>query len=398
MNVMIILQIAVGILVFAIIILLLIYFKMYMDEKEALNKITKKDTSEKDEKTKLSTVNYNKQSILKFMEFDKIEDNMIIQKNGDRYLMIIECQGINYDLMSGIEKSAVEDGFAQFLNTLRHPIQIYVQTRTINLESSIENYKERVEVVKQELENREMQLRQMQQSGKYPNEQIEKKKIEIIKQRNLFEYGKDIIYNTERMSSNKNVLRKNYYIIVPYYASEAGEDLYGKDEIRNIAFSELYTKCQSIIRTIAGCDISAKVLDSEEISDLLYNAYNRDEAEVYGINKAIRAKYDELYITAQDVIEKKMEALNEEITQKALEKAKDSIDQVKSEKEKELEKKTRSIDDIIDEMAIKILNENKSYVGEEIAEKAKNKITKQKKNEKAEEVTVNAKKTRTLAK
>ena len=46
---------------------------------------------------------YDKQSIFDFMEFDKIDDNMIIQKNGARYLMAIKCQGINYDLMSEMD-------------------------------------------------------------------------------------------------------------------------------------------------------------------------------------------------------------------------------------------------------------------------------------------------------
>ena len=50
----------------------------------------------------------NKQSIFKFMDFDTVRDNMIIQRNGARYLMVIECQGINYDLMSGVEKTGVE--------------------------------------------------------------------------------------------------------------------------------------------------------------------------------------------------------------------------------------------------------------------------------------------------
>ena len=69
---------------------------------------------------------------------------MIVQKNGNRYLMVVECQGINYDLMSEAEKVSVEEGFLQFLNTLRHPIQIYVQTRTVNLNDSIENYKKKL--------------------------------------------------------------------------------------------------------------------------------------------------------------------------------------------------------------------------------------------------------------
>ena len=77
-----------------------------------------------------ATRGYNKQSMAKFMEFDKIEDNMIVQKNGNRYLMVIECQGVNYDLMSAMEQTAVEEGFLEFLNSLRYPIQIYIQAPT----------------------------------------------------------------------------------------------------------------------------------------------------------------------------------------------------------------------------------------------------------------------------
>lgn len=101
---------------------------------------------------------YTKESIFKFMDFDKIEDNMIVQKNGNRYLMVVECQGINYDLMSEAEKVSVEEGFLQFLNTLRHPIQIYVQTRTVNLNNSLEGYNKRLQEIEIELEKRKMHI------------------------------------------------------------------------------------------------------------------------------------------------------------------------------------------------------------------------------------------------
>ena len=57
-------------------------------------------------KYRLSTLAYN---IIHrdFMDFDRIEDNMIIQKKG-KFLMIVECQGINYDLMSDMEKVSVK--------------------------------------------------------------------------------------------------------------------------------------------------------------------------------------------------------------------------------------------------------------------------------------------------
>ena len=202
-----ILAIVVGILIFAILILALIYWKMSIDEKNGKQK--KAPIKAKNSVQTKQTVNpYNKQSVFSFMEFDKIEDNMIVQKNGKRYLMVIECQGINYDLMSRVEKNAVEDGFSQFLNTLRHPIQIYTQSRTINLDSSLETYRHRVDGIKEELDRKEIQYKQMMQSGNYNEQQMQRYKFEITKQRNLYEYGKDLIFHTERMSSNKNVLRQ----------------------------------------------------------------------------------------------------------------------------------------------------------------------------------------------
>lgn len=372
-----------AILVFIILILALVYWKMSLDEKNGKEK-KYIDVNQKDPKQQTKTPqSYNKQSIFSFMEFDKIEDNMIVQKNGKRYLMVVECQGINYDLMSRMEKNAVEEGFSQFLNTLRHPIQIYTQSRTINLDSSLENYKHRVDGIKEELDRKENQYKQMAQSGRYDEKQLQKYKFEITKQRNLYEYGKDIIFNTERMSLNKNVLRKQYYIIIPYYASEAGNDLFDKDEIRNIAFSELYTKAQSIIRTLAACSVAGKVLDSYELVDLLYNAYNRDEAETYGMKKALQAGYDELYITAQDVLDKKIKTLDAQIQEKAMEEARTAIEEVKSEKQKQLEQKELTMDDLIADMAAQILEESKSYIGQDVAKEAKKRIkTKDKGGEK----------------
>ena len=98
------------------------------------------EKSEKNEATPSPNATYNLQSIMDFMEFEKVEDNMIIQKKG-KYLMVLECQGINYDLMSEKEMASVEQGFIEFLNTLKFDIQIYVQTRTVNLESSLREYK-----------------------------------------------------------------------------------------------------------------------------------------------------------------------------------------------------------------------------------------------------------------
>lgn len=394
-----ILTIVLGIMVMLLIILGFVYLSSKMKKTEGKETIPQDD--DKKRKTK-KFKEYKTESIMNFMEFDTVVDNMISQKDGMRYIMVVECQGINYDLMSAVEKNSVEEGFVQFLNTLRHPIQIYTQTRTINLDSSIQAYNEKLKEAQYAYEKQKLQYEQMQRSDNYTQEELNKAYFELTKQRNLYEYGKDIIYNTEKMSLNKNVLSQKYYIVIPYFIEELGDNKFDKLEQRNMAFSELYTRAQSIIRTLSICGVNGKVLTSNELVDLLYVAYNRDESETYGLNKALKAGYDELYTTAPDVVEKQMRALDEEIEEKALEKAREKITEVRSEKQKALQEKKENKMDIIDEIAQLILEENAQIVGEDVAKEAIEKIGKEKdkrkggtKDDAKEKTTKRTRKTKT---
>lgn len=370
-TITIILAVALGIFLLLLIILVAVYFSSKSKEKKE-EQATK--TSSSNDVKKDSKKTYTVESVFDFMDFDKIEDNMISQKNGERYIMVVECQGVNYDLMSEVEKNAVEEGFIQFLNTLRHPIQIYTQTRTINLENSIQTYRDKVKELDDKLERQRMQYQNMVDSGKYSKQQLDQAYYELTKQTNLCEYGKDIIYTTERMSLNKNVLNKKYYIVIPYYTSELGQNDFDKGEKKNLAFSELYTRAQSIIRTLSVCGINAGILDSNGLVDLLYVAYNRDDAEVYGLDKALRAGYDELYSTAPDVLDKKMRALDAKIEQEAFNKANDAVIVAKSKKQKALERKENRMDDLIEQMAQLIIDENRAAIGNKVADEAQDVI------------------------
>lgn len=371
-----ILMIILGVMFVILVILFTIFIILKAKEKTKENKKNKYELKDKKKKTeetasKKSVDNsYSKQSIMNFMEFDKIEDNMIVQKKGKRFLMVVECQGVNYDLMSNMEKVSVEEGFQQFLNTLRHPIQIYIQTRTINLENSLSNYKDKVKEVEDRYNQMYYQYKQMKAAEVYSQQELDKYLFEITKQRNLLEYGKDLIHNTEKMSLNRSVLNKKYYVIVPYFSEELGNEKYDYEEIKNMAFSELYTKSQSIIRTLSSCSVNGKILSSKELVELLYVSYNRDESETFGIDKAVKANYDELYSTAPDVFEKKIKVLDEVVKEQAIELANETIEKVKSSPEQVAKEKEKNLETLIQKMAGIILSENKAYVGEEIAEKA----------------------------
>ncbi len=383
------------ILVALIVILVVILIKKAQGTRNTTEKKEKVINKEKEKKTPSATAQYSKQSIFDFMEFEKIEDNMIIVKEGYKYLMVMECQGINYDLMSGLEKVSVEQGFIQFLNTLRQPIQLYTQTRTVNLGNSINNYKARIESIGKKLDEMNIRHDELINSETALNvEEIERLQYEIVKQKNLYDYGMDILGTVEKMSLNKGILRKYYYIIVPYYAEDISSGKYDKEEIKGLAFSELYTNCQSMIQSLGACSINAKILNSREIAELLYVAYNRDESEDYELERVIRSGYNELYTTSQEVLDKKMAELDKEIYRRARELANVSIRNVITEsiKEKEVKEKERKIKTLTKEKAKEMLTENEGIIGKEIAEKAKSKIDEEQK--KGEDVDEKARKTR----
>ena len=399
-NLVTMLYLALAIMVFVVFTLFIVLIIIKTKEKKNVNK--ESDNYESTEKavTKVESTNkivreYETKSIFDFMQFDDIKDNMIVQKDGKRYLMAIECQGVNYDLMSDVEKVSTEQGFATFLNTLKEPIQIYIQTRTVNLESNIQKYKARLTKIKDGLDLKQYRLKQYVEKEN-PNENIIKnKRFEILRESNLYDYGRDIIADTERMSLNKNVLKKKYYIIIKYFyepTDTEGEELLSKEEIADVAFSNLYTKAASIVRVLSGIGIVGKALNSFELVDLLYNAYNRDDSEIFGIDKALDAGFNEMFIDAQSVIDKKIDALNKEIQLKAELRVKDAIDQIEDERNKELKELEDNIEEIIIDLAKKMIQDENVSMPEEVRKKAIKNIE-EKANKKGEKES-NGKKTK----
>ena len=289
---------------------------IYREGKGVSKKL--EDNSEKNTTVKASDA-CPKEDISKFMEFDKIEDDMIIQENGEKYVMVIKCQGINYDLMSETEMLAVEEGFSNFLNTLKYPIQLYVQSRSLNLEDEINKYKERLLVIKDDYDKAELAAYTRKKNEKLSQKERDAIDFEVKKKKILADYGADIINYVEKMSLNKNILQRRYYVVVSYYTSELGlATNFTKEEAHDLAYSELYTRCRSISGALLPCGVDSKILNSEELAELLYIAYNKDDADIYNIRKALNSGFYRLYSTSKNVVEKKREAIDNAVKEKAL--------------------------------------------------------------------------------
>ena len=377
-----------AILIFLVIGLIVAF--LMIKKKEQGKAVEKKEVTEvKEQEIKSAnsklTREYSTKSIFDFMEFETVKDSMIVQKGGKRYLMVIECKGINYDLMSEVEKASIEQGFANFLNTIKEPIQIYIQTRTVNLESNILKYEEKVDKLRDDINLKEFRLKEYGARPNINEKVFRDKQFELLREKSLYSYGKDIIADTKRMSLNKNVLKKKYYIIIKYFyepTDKNDEEIVSSNEIEDMAFSNLSTKAQSVIRTLYGSGIMGKALNSFELVELLYNAYNRDDSEIFGIEKAREAEYNEIYIDSQSVIDRKIEALNKDIQIRAKEKAENAIEKVIDERNKELAEIEDNIDNIIEELAKKMIEENNQNLPENIREAAIEEVGQKKKKTK----------------
>ena len=373
----------VGIFLIFIIMILLIAIYIYLMKPKAPKERREQEhiiESEEDGKKKVEqdygkfTTNLTRESIFDFMEFEEIVDNMIVRKNGTQYIMVLQCNGVNYDLMSEQEKISVEEGFVQFLNTLRFPIQLYIQSRTLNLRDIIEEYKARVDNLTIEIDRLDARIAQARAQG---NRAL-REKLEFEKKRkvNILEYGISITDYVEKLSSNKNVLQQRTYVVVSYYSAEIGGglDKFSKEEIYNMCFSELYTRCQNISSALATSQITSSILDSEELAELLYIAYNRDEAELLQLSKALDSQYDALYSTGKDVLKKKQEKLDQEISLAAIDMATDSI--LKADKRKQIEELEIQInkEEKIKQKASELLDNYKDQLDKRVFKYAKEEI------------------------
>ena len=346
------------------------YFFVY---KSKVN--TEKREKEKEIKTANKEFNgIQRETTEKILDFDEVRDDMIIRKNGQQYVMVVQCKGINYDLLSEAEKEAVERGFVEFLNTIRFPIQLYVQTRSLNLRKTIDAYREKVNVIAEEIKSLQKQKVEYERIGN--QKQVDMLNFEIRRKENVLEYGQDISNYIGRMSFNQNVLQQKTYVVVSYFKSELGNiSNYSKDEIINMVFTELYTRTETLIRSLGSAQVSGRILDSEELTELLYIAYNRDEEQIYQLDRALDAKYDALYSTSKDVLQKQRDRIDRQIDDMAVDLASDSLlkaDSILKDREKlnnELRERTiEIIEEYKNQLSPDLYNETKRIIEEKTKE------------------------------
>lgn len=281
--------------------------------------LTKKKGNESETEKKIEPEKNSKlkhgmpyEDIKKFLPFDDIKDSMIVQEQGERFTMLVECEGINYDLMSDAEKIGVEEGFIQFLNSIRFPIQIYIQSRTINLDESLAEYNKMLDKQNTEFNRLLSTFENLDQHGA-SNEKLLEIANELEKKEKVLDYTKDLIDNVSYLTQNSNILQKKYYIAISYHVSELGiVNNFNPDETYKLAYTELRNRAESVKNGIYSCGIEAEILDTSKLIEVIYIAVNRDDADIFSIKKVVDSDILSISTTSRDVMFKKQELAKEE--------------------------------------------------------------------------------------
>ena len=193
------------------------------------------------------------------LQIEEIRDGTLVLK--DKSLRaILMASSINLALKSADEQTAVILQFQSFLNSLDFPIQIFVLSRKLNIESDLDT------------------LRASQ-----------KKQINDLLKIQIAEYI-EFIRTFVRAS---NIMSKTFYITVPYTTSAATQSKFtgifnfGRSktpqsftpEVFEEYKKQLWQRVDHVIQGIIRTGVRAVPLNTEELIELYYGLYNPEESE-----------------------------------------------------------------------------------------------------------------------
>jgi len=198
-----------------------------------------------------------------FVPIEEVRDGIVILKDGSMRAIVM-TSSLNFALKGADEQEAILSQFQNFLNSLEFPVQIFIQSRDLDIRPYIalleERYKEQTNDLMQ------------------------------IQTREYIEFVKKFVEDT-------NIMSKHFFIVIPYSASvvQAKKGLVSllklgekkrekkktKSEAKIVAFeasrSQIEQRVSVVEQGLARTGIRVVSLGTEEIIELFYRLFNPGE-------------------------------------------------------------------------------------------------------------------------
>ena len=189
----------------------------------------------------------------RFVPIRDIKDGVVIKRDGEM-LMVLLASSVNFALKSLDEQKAILQQFQSFLNVLDFSLQIYVQSRKLNIEPYLELLKS--------------------MEGKQDNDLM---KIQ------LSEYMEFI----RSFTTDVDVMSKSFFIVIPYSPTKLNLQK-GVTSLFNSGSTTAMTNDQQfeehrlqleqrvgmVTQGLAGVGVRTMKLQKDELVELYYHLYN----------------------------------------------------------------------------------------------------------------------------
>lgn len=209
----------------------------------------------------------NPNSTQNTLQIAEIRDGVVIMNDGS-FRAVVMVKSINFDLMSPQEQESVEFAYQGFLNSLYFPVQIFLRSQKVDLQP----YIEKLDKIRTEHDNMLLSM--------------------------LME---DYINYIDQLAMQTNIMDKKFYVIIPFTPGETPKSLSVKKQNFFTGFAALFNKTEDHIvineeelekaktelrnrvqATLGGlqqCGIQGLPLDTQELIELYYDAYNPETAQ-----------------------------------------------------------------------------------------------------------------------
>ncbi len=197
-----------------------------------------------------------------FIPIQEIRDGVIILKNGGMRAIIL-ASSLNFALKSQDEQSSILMQFQNFVNSLDFSIQIFVQSKKLDIRPYIALLEDR-----------------------YKEQTTELMKIQV---REYIEFIKTFVEST-------NIMSKSFFVVIPYDPPIIGASknplskiFPGKNAglsataIADAQFQEYRSQLEQRVAVVeqglVRCGVRAAELGTEEVVELFYKLFNPGETE-----------------------------------------------------------------------------------------------------------------------
>lgn len=186
-----------------------------------------------------------------FVQIKEIRNGILILNDGNMRVLL-STSSLNLSLKSEDEQMGIITGFQTFLNSLDFNVQIFLQSKRLDIRNYISLLKEREKDVEEDL------LR-----------------VQI----------KEYINFIQKFTDEQNIMTKNFYVVVPYdipTLTGNSKKMTDTEFIKNE--NQLMQRVSIVMSGLVPLGLKVETVDTENIVGLFYKLYNPGELNTPNLN------------------------------------------------------------------------------------------------------------------